>query len=70
MGSEPTDCSAGSRASRDAAHLAGGQHRQGASVDAPERHWDQWGMAVSDGIFWLARVEEMRGKYVQVSHNV
>ena len=33
---------------------AGSQPREGASVDASQRHRDQWGMVIGDGIFWLA----------------
>ena len=58
------DCGVGSRASCPAAHLAGGQHREGASVDASERHRDQWGMVVGDGIFWLARVARIVARWV------
>src|SRR5439155_25760300 len=56
--SKCTDGGVGSRASFHASGLAGGPDRQGASVDAVERHRDQWGMVVGDGIFCLARVEE------------
>ena len=34
---------------------------KGTSVDAAQRDWDQWGVVVGDGIFWLARVQESSG---------
>src|SRR5439155_26644684 len=51
----------GSRASCPAASLDRREDRQGAPVDAAQRDWDQWGVVVGDGIFWLARLQESSG---------
>src|SRR5215831_18514799 len=59
--SQCADCRGGSRAPCPAANLVGGTHRQGAPVDATQRDWDQWGVVVGDGIFWLARLQESSG---------
>src|SRR5215217_5791039 len=56
--SESTDYRVRSRASYCASNLAGSQHREGPSADAPERPRNQWLMGVGDGICWRARVEE------------
>src|SRR5215470_6441939 len=56
--SQCADCRGGSGAPCPAADLVGGTHRPGAPVDATQRDWDQWGVVVGDGIFWLARLQE------------
>ncbi len=48
-----------SRASCRAAKLAGRQPSSKVrQLMHLQRHWDQWGLGVGHGIFWLARVQE------------
>jgi hypothetical protein len=63
--SEPAHGGVGSRTSCLAAQRAGRPPREGASVDAAQRHRDQWSLVVGDGIVWLACVEESsRGRWL------
>src|SRR4029434_8612935 len=59
--SQCADGRGGSRASCPAASLDRREDRQGTPVDAAQRDWDQWGVVVGDGIFWLARLQESSG---------